>query len=279
MYTHDKTPKKFIDNTPKNNLKKYEEIQPKNSAKNGASFEKNFLKKQVKNHNKQYGTKRIIINKNDIDIAVDDDIYLITPTQFEVLNAASVEDKTKIKQLQIELNNAVDIFNKKLKGNIEEITKKHEDNIKEIEEQHQEELQQQELKHSKEIEDLIEQHNKEVEELKEQHQTALADQQSTIDKLKQQELQHNNSIKEYQQSYQQSLDKRESLIKEYQELKDKEYNYITLYNNLINDIKNIGWFDAVRNKHKDLLKEHHQIRLPLNNTPLEIKQDSKHNQD
>ena len=268
-------------------LKKYEEIPLKNSANDSANIEKYFLKKQVGYNYKKSGTKRVLINKSDdIDIAVGDYLYLITPMQFEELNAASVEDKTKIKQLQIELNNAVDISNKKLKGNIEEITKKHEDKIKEIKEQHQEELQQQELQHNKKVEEIkeqylveldnkIEQHNKEVEELKKE----LADQQTIIDKLQQQELQHNKDIKEYQQSYQQSLTKRESLLKEYQELKDKEYNYITLYNNLINDIKNISWFDAIRNKHKALLKEHHQVKMPLNNTTLEIKQDNKHNQD
>lgn len=277
---------KLINNTPEKTGKKPDEIPPINAALTGGNIMELFTKKKVMNNAKNSPTKKITINKKDnLNINAGDEVYLITSNQYEVLNNALLDYETQINKLQSDLKIAIDKSNKNNQDNIHELKEKHQQELTLLhQQQHQEITQlqqdnQQELDRLKEeinqvkksnnetISNHNEKHHKDIMQLQEKHQQELD---QLNNEIKQLQHQQHQDIKEYQESNQKALDNQKALLDEVTQLKAHEFDYAVKYNSLRQSIINISWFDAIRNKHKDLLKEYPVIKLSDNNAAIEV---------
>lgn len=246
----------------------------KHDANTVANFQYNFVKKEVKNHDKKRGNKRVVINKNDLDIEVGDEIYLITLNGYAALNKTIVDYESKINKLENDLKISVKNQDKNHEDNIHEIQHKHHQELEQLQQQHHQEL---DKLHS-EINQLKQSNIETISKIKDKHQQELKQHQQDHhqeikqlhEEIKQLQNQHQQEIKEYQQLNQNALDKQKELIDEITKLKAHEFDYATKYNNLRQSIKNVGWFAAVRNKHKDLLNEYPPIMLSDKPVSIEI---------
>lgn len=219
-----------------NNLAKNGEYFP---SKISGNFQDSFIKKDVKWHDKNKGYKKIMINKSDnLNVDVGDEVYLITYNQMQQLNKTINENEIKISELESDIKRSHETINKKVDNAVHETTIKYQSDIDKL--------------------------NKEINQLKEDMVETIAD----IN------LQHNKEIKEYQELYQKSLDKIKSLNDEIKQLKGNEFNYAIQYNNLRQEIINIGWIGAIRNKHKAVAREYPPLKIGADNTAIEINTDT-----
>lgn len=255
----------------------------------------NFIKKDLKWHDKKRGNKKVIINKHDnFNANVGDNVYFINQNDFEILDNAISDYETQIKKLENDLKTSKKIYDKNYENNIYEIKEKHHQELEQLQHQHQQELDKIKEKNQQEIKEfeirnqqaldklkdetnqlkqsniesitkIKDNHNQELKEQHQQHQQALD---KLNDEIKQLQHQHNQDIKQYQELHQQALDKQQELIKEQKDLikelndlKAHEFDYAIKYNDLRQAIKNISWIGAIRNKHKGLLNEYPIIPL------------------
>lgn len=241
---------KFIDNTP-----------TKSDANTGENFQYNFIKKSVRWHDKKSGNKRVVINKNDLDIDVGDEIYLINLNQFEMLNKSILDYETQINKLENDLKLAIEKSDKKYENDIHKIKEKHQQEIENL----KNEINQIKQANIDAITDLNNKHNQKLDNLN--------------DEIKQLQHQHNQDIKEYQQSNQKAMEQIQSLLNENNQLKANQFDYAIKYNQLRQEILNISWFGAIRNKHKTLLNDYPVIKLSDNPVAIEVNTNKENNQD
>ena len=209
--------------------------------------------KKILEEYKKSKTKRVVINKNDLNIDVEDEVFIVTLNQFQMLEKTIKDKKIKINNLENDLkksleNNESAISD--LKKEIQQLKQKSIDNALSINDEHQSELNN--LKHI---------HETEIKKINDAHQTEIN--QIKADKTM-------TANKEYLDKYNDAIDEKNKIINEKEDLekeinmlRNTRFNYASQYNALLNDIKSISWFDAVRNKHKDILNNHQLIQIPI----------------
>lgn len=189
-------------------------------------FQVELYPKKVENHTKNGKTKRVRFGVTDKDIFDEPMVCVGSLKAFEILHNKLVEYKDKINQLESDLKQAIDESSSK--NDIE-------------------------IHHQDEINQLKQQHIDEMEKLKAAHETE-------INQIKaEQEILVN---KEYLDKYNDVINEKKKLSDEIEALRNTKFNYAIQYNSLLNEVKRISWFDAVRNKHKDIANDYDLIQLP-----------------
>lgn len=204
-------------------------------SKINGNFRENFIKKDVKWHDKNKGYKKIMINKSDnVNVDVGDEVYIITPNQLEQFHKLINEYTIKINKLESDIKRSNERINKKVNDAVHQTNNKYQFDI-----------------------DML---KKEINQLKKDNVNEIAD-------INQQ---HHQEIKEYQDARDKLLDDKEELNRQLKEYESKEFNYAIQYNNLRQEIINISWLDAVRNKHKAIAKEYPPLKIGVDSTTIDI---------
>lgn len=258
-------------------------------SKINGNFRENFIKKDVKWHDKNKGYKKIMINKSDnVNVDVGDEVYIITPNQLEHLNKLINEYEIKISELERDIKRSDETINKKVNDAVHETTNKYQLDIDAL----NKEINQLKKDNVNLIADINRQHHQEIKEYQEAKDKLLNDKAELNEKhhqkIKELTKQHNQEIKElnedikeYQEANNKLLNDKEDLTeqhnqeikklnKQLKEYESKEFNYAIKYNNLRQAIINIGWFDAVRNKHKAIAKEYPPLEIGADSTTIDI---------
>lgn len=204
-------------------------------SKINGNFRENFIKKDVKWHDKNKGYKKIMINKSDnVNVDVGDEVYIITPNQLEQFHKLINEYTIKINKLESDIKRSNERINKKVNDAVHQTNNKYQFDI-----------------------DML---KKEINQLKKDNVNEIAD-------INQQ---HHQEIKEYQDARDKLLDDKEELNRQLKEYESNEFNYAIQYNNLRQEIINISWLDAVRNKHKAIAKEYPPLKIGADSTTIDI---------
>ena len=266
-------PNNFNRKFPINYTMTVDKIQTMNLEKFHNDFPVEVYLKKVENHTKNGKTKRVRFGVTDKDIFNEPIICVCSLKSFEMLHNTIYDNKSKINNLESELKKALENQDENLNEKIDELSKEHQIKIDNLKMNYESEISTlkdeiQQLKQNnidaanvnQEYKMQIEQHQTEIETLKDNHKK---------------EIEHINieqkitANKEYLDKYNDVVDEKNNLINEKKKitdeldkLKDTKFNYAIQYNALLNEIKNISWFDAVRNKHKDIANNYKLIQLP-----------------
>ena len=99
-------------------------------SKINGNFRENFIKKDVKWHDKNKGYKKIMINKSDnVNVDVGDEVYIITPNQLEQFHKLINEYTIKINKLESDIKRSNERINKKVNDAVHQTNNKYQFDI------------------------------------------------------------------------------------------------------------------------------------------------------